>query len=75
MAATSNHWGDIIKWIETVIESCENGDHIKAAERLINNFETRFESALGHEDMWNIRRVLLIKLNNIQIHHLNIYFF
>lgn len=33
------HYGDVTKWIETIIDSCETWDQTKTAFRLISNFE------------------------------------
>ena len=38
MAATSKHYGDVARWIEKVIDSCETQEQDRAARKLINQF-------------------------------------
>jgi len=44
MAETENKY-DIWWWVSKVIASCENIDHINAAERLIKNFCVMFNDS------------------------------
>jgi hypothetical protein len=39
MEKRSTHYGDIAKWIEKVINSCESYKQIFAARQLVRNFE------------------------------------
>ena len=39
MEKRSTHYGDVQKWIEKVIDSCETNDQTRSARRLIWNFE------------------------------------
>ena len=39
MEKRSRHYGDVQRWIEKVIDSCETYDQIHPARRLIWNFE------------------------------------
>lgn len=39
----SNHYGDIIQWIEKVIESCQNVEQLEVAKRLVSNFEHKLD--------------------------------
>lgn len=39
----SNHYGDIIQWIEKVIESCQNIEQLNVAKRLVSNFEHKLD--------------------------------
>jgi hypothetical protein len=32
------HYGDLIKWVHKVIDSCQTSEQIRTAERLIDNF-------------------------------------
>ena len=32
------HYGDLIKWVYKVIDSCQTREQIRTAERLIDNF-------------------------------------
>jgi hypothetical protein len=42
MAETNNIY-DIWWWISKVIASCENVNHVNAAERLVQNFKVMFD--------------------------------
>lgn len=39
MASSSTHYGDIQKWVEKVIDSCETYDQTHSARILVWNFE------------------------------------
>ena len=39
MEKRSTHYGDVAKWIEKVIDSCETREQTFTAKRLIRNFE------------------------------------
>lgn len=39
MEKRSNHWGDIGKWIEKVIDSCETYQQTFTVYKLIRNFD------------------------------------
>ena len=39
MENRSKHYGDLQKWIEKIIDSCETYDQTRSARRLIWNFE------------------------------------
>ena len=43
MENRSRHYGDIIKWIEKVIESCETREQLFGAKNLIFNFEKQLQ--------------------------------
>jgi hypothetical protein len=49
MKNRSEHYGDIKLWIEKIINSCENMDHIKTTDRLIINFDKKLESSFVEE--------------------------
>ena len=40
MAANSKHYGDVSKWIETIIESCTTVEQAQTAQRVIESFST-----------------------------------
>ena len=42
MASSSRHYGDIVNWIEKVIESCETPQQEVAARKLVRQFETLY---------------------------------
>jgi hypothetical protein len=43
MASTSKHYGDVVNWIEKVINSCETPLQEKTARKLIHQFELQYE--------------------------------
>ena len=57
---TSNpHYGDVARWIERVIDSCETPKQVKSAERLIRLFESQYYGDLTFDEMNHISRSLL----------------
>ena len=66
MGAISNHYGDIITWIEKVIESCETSKQTITAHRLLRNFENRlvseFQETYWPNQHYDIIRPLSLKL-------------
>lgn len=65
MAATSNHWGDIAKWIELSIETSTSSKHRDANYNLINLLWDRMnERGVNFETAQLLRRNLLAKLNS-----------
>jgi hypothetical protein len=47
MEKRSTHYGDVSKWIEKVINSCETRDQLFVAKKLLNNFEDKLIRDLG----------------------------
>lgn len=62
METRSRHYGDIIKWIEKVIESCETREQLFVTENLIFNFEKQLKrqsiERYWKDDYYNIIRPL-----------------
>ena len=48
MEKRSTHYGDVSKWIEKVIDSCETRDQLFSAKRLIYNFQDKLIRDLGY---------------------------
>jgi hypothetical protein len=42
MAATSNHYGDVLIWIEKVIDSCETPSQEFSARKLVSLYEKEY---------------------------------
>ena len=62
MAASSKHYGDIVNWIEKIIDSCETQQQEVAARKLVRQFETLYydiDQQLG----WGLSRKLRNKLD------------
>jgi hypothetical protein len=53
------HYGDVARWIERVIDSCETQKQIKSAERLIRLFESQYYGDLTFSEMNSTSRSLL----------------
>jgi len=56
---TKPHYGDVVRWIERVIDSCETPKQVKSAERLIRLFESQYYVDLTFDEMNHISRSLL----------------
>jgi hypothetical protein len=56
---TKPHYGDVARWIERVIDSCETPKQVKSAERLIRLFESQYYDDLTFDEMNHISRSLL----------------
>lgn len=63
MAASSKHYGDLIIWIESVINSCTNLTQLRATDKLIDSFANYLEYATNMDifDRMNIIRSLRIR--------------
>ena len=48
MENRSTHYGDVAKWIEKVIDSCETYQQTFAANRLIRNFGNQLNRKMGN---------------------------
>ena len=44
MEKRSIHYGDVAKWIEKVIDSCETHNQLITARNLVSNFRNRLSS-------------------------------
>jgi hypothetical protein len=64
MAAKSNHYGDLIQWVEKCIDSSTNYQHYKSNGRLINLLFYRLESQVSSDMAYEIRRSLRSRLDN-----------
>ena len=67
MENRSSHYGDVGKWIEKVIDSCEKYEQIFGAKKLILNFEKQLERThpekYWREHYYNIISPLVTKLS------------
>lgn len=53
------HYGDVVRWIEKIIDSCETPKQTKSAERLIRLFEDQYYGELTFSEMNSTSRSLL----------------
>ena len=65
METKSKHWGDVFKWLESVVDSCETEDQVKSCEILIVNFEKLYCDRIGWLECSKLLRPLNIKLTNV----------
>lgn len=52
MENRNTHYGDVTRWIENVIDSCETYQQTFTAKRLIRNFEKQLMN-VNPEKYWN----------------------
>jgi hypothetical protein len=63
MAANSNHYGDVVNWIEKVIDSCETSLQEITARKLVRLYEEQY-SYLDYPVYRELCRRLRDKLDN-----------
>jgi hypothetical protein len=71
MENRSTHYGDVQKWIEKVIDSCETYDQTRSARCLIWNFEKQMvRNKVDSSILWTIgghlRDLIIYKTQAIQ---------
>lgn len=60
----SNHYGDIQKWIEKIIVSCQNIEQLNVAKRLVFNFERKLDKDRpGHLNIILIHKLTFLIQN------------
>lgn len=64
MENRSRHYGDVAKWIEKVIDSCETREQTFVAKRLIRNFYNQLDRKLGALNYETIISPLEYRLSN-----------
>jgi hypothetical protein len=67
MENRSTHYGDVSKWIEKVIDSCETYQQTFGAKQLVRNFEKQLQrkstEKYWREHYYNIISPLVTKLS------------
>lgn len=75
MEKRSKHYGDVSKWIEKVIDSCETYEQTTTAESLVSNFNKQLKikqiEKYWREHFYNLISPLESKLKNKQEELLN----
>ena len=64
MENRSTHYGDIAKWIEKVIDSCETREQTFVTKKLIRNFYNQLDRKLGASNYETIISPLEYRLSN-----------
>jgi len=60
MNKRSTHYGDVTKWIEKVIDSCETHQQTFTAKKLITNFAKQLRTK-SPDKYWNSYRYTVIE--------------
>ena len=71
MGAISNHYGDVQKWVEKVIDSCQTYDHTRSTKFLVWNFEkqmvrNKVDSSILYSIGGHLRDLISYKMQAIQ---------
>ena len=71
MEKRSTHYGDLQKWIEKVIDSCETYEQTRSARRLVWNFEkqmvrNKIDSGIVYTIGHYLRDLISNKVREIQ---------
>lgn len=71
MEKRSTHYGDLQKWIEKIIDSCETYDQTRSARRLVWNFEkqmirNKVDSSIIYSIGGHLRDLISNKVHEIQ---------
>jgi len=69
MENRSRHYGDLAKWIEKVIDSCETYQQTFTASKLVRNFRKqlmkitpdKYWNSLQYDVIWPLRDLVRIK--------------
>ena len=75
MENRSTHYGDVQKWIEKVIDSCETHAQARSARSLIWNFEkqmvrNKVDSSILYTIGGHLRNLVSYKIQSIQAKYL-----
>jgi hypothetical protein len=74
MENRSKHYGDVAKWIEKVIDSCETHQQTFTANKLLRNFGSqlmkntpdKYWSNLQYDVIWPLENKILYKRNQLR---------
>ena len=71
MVNRSTHYGDLQKWIEKIIDSCETYEQTRSARRLVWNFEkqmtrNKVDSGIIYSVGHHLRDLISNKVREIQ---------
>ena len=70
MEKRSRHYGDVQRWIENIIDSCETHDQTRSVKRLIWNFEkqmvrNKIDSSILYTIGGHLRNLVSYKIQEI----------
>ena len=70
MEQRSVHYGDVAKWIEKVIDSCQTWEQTKTASKLVDNFDNQLRKEKNYRVLkWTVIEDLH---NRIDVTRLNL---
>ena len=61
MENRSTHYGDVARWIEDVIDSCETWEQTRVASRLVTNFDNQLKDTKNYR---SLKGVIIETLHN-----------
>lgn len=61
MDKRSRHYGDVARWIEDVIDSCETWEQTRVASRLVTNFDNQLKDTKNYR---SLKGVIIETLHN-----------
>ena len=65
MNKRSTHYGDVAKWIEKVIDSCETREQTFTARQLVRNFEKQLMRITPDKYWNNYQYEVILPLENL----------
>jgi hypothetical protein len=74
MENRSRHYGDVAKWIEKVIDSCETYQQTFTASKLVRNFRKqlmkitpdKYWNSLQYDVIWPLENKIIHKRNQLR---------
>ena len=74
MEKRSTHYGDVVEWIEKVIDSCETYQQTITVDKLMKNFikqlminePDKYWNSHQYEIIWPLENKLILKRNKLQ---------
>ena len=67
----SDHWADVLTWLEKVVNSCKTPQQSRNCELLIANFNRKYEKQLGLGTCYDLTREMSHKLIDLNFEYIN----
>jgi hypothetical protein len=68
MEKRSRHYGDVARWIENVIDSCETWEQTRVASRLVTNFDNQLKDTKNYHSLkWTVIESLHNKIDYLRL--------
>jgi hypothetical protein len=65
MEKRSKHYGDVAKWIEKVIDSCETYQQVMTARKLVQNFRDQLQTKYPDKYWYDYHYTIVSSLENM----------